>query len=584
MQKINQIFNDIYFSTRILANATRLRDTLEYTRDNELDLIGNEEEKALITEQYRKKLQSVYRIRNNAYSYLLKNGFQCTYKIDETDNSKIFYMNIEGTVYDCKESAIKNILGKEYEETVKYCLSEEEFAKIASENKKEVVDIKKDTVTLNEKTVNLNKEESSQNDLLDSFINFNEMIDLIPQNTTKKQVNVEAPSNVIPVFDEIPTKTEEKPMVEEPLVESAKEEPKKVEKPKKINRCSRCFAPMDENETTCGFCGYNINASTKLSKEEFDAMDDTDDFSEEDIDKMFEELEKRLNALNEEKTVTTTTTISLDTSKPDLVTEEPEDNETVRLYNPEKSEPSKKRSEMIMDVYTLKLKDPKPDVDETEAVPEVQKRMRKSALLEANNIEEEEEDDSIVREIKIYIYPLSVPETGTELSSEILIYITQDNACGAFCSPISGVNSVKVNTNIHNFIVRGQWDNGNFITKVIPNGKTLLDNCEIERKKETIRPEDIIAAKLGHPVTFLSIEYVDGTETMKIHAVPLSDTNELDGYTRTLYLMENINQKERKIFMTKNNTNHITFEFEDEIYKATSKWDNDKFKMKVENY
>lgn len=584
MQKINQIFNDIYFSTRILANATRLRDTLEYTRDNELDLIGNEEEKALITEQYRKKLQSVYRIRNNAYSYLLKNGFQCTYKIDETDNSKIFYMNIEGTVYDCKESAIKNILGKEYEETVKYCLSEEEFAKIASENKKEVVDIKKDTVTLNEKTVNLNKEESSQNDLLDSFIDFNEMIDLIPQNTTKKQVNVEAPSNVIPVFDEIPTKTEEKPMVEEPLVESAKEEPKKVEKPKKINRCSRCFAPMDENETTCGFCGYNINASTKLSKEEFDAMDDTDDFSEEDIDKMFEELEKRLNALNEEKTVTTTTTISLDTSKPDLVTEEPEDNETVRLYNPEKSEPSKKRSEMIMDVYTLKLKDPKPDVDETEAVPEVQKRMRKSALLEANNIEEEEEDDSIVREIKIYIYPLSVPETGTELSSEILIYITQDNACGAFCSPISGVNSVKVNTNIHNFIVRGQWDNGNFITKVIPNGKTLLDNCEIERKKETIRPEDIIAAKLGHPVTFLSIEYVDGTETMKIHAVPLSDTNELDGYTRTLYLMENINQKERKIFMTKNNTNHITFEFEDEIYKATSKWDNDKFKMKVENY
>lgn len=578
MQKINQIFNDIYFSTRILANATRLRDTLEYTRDNELDLIGNEEEKALITEQYRKKLQSVYRIRNNAYSYLLKNGFQCTYKIDETDNSKIFYMNIEGTVYDCKESAIKNILGKEYEETVKYCLSEEEFAKIASENKKEVVDIKKDTVTLNEKTVNLNKEESSQNDLLDSFIDFNEMIDLIPQNTTKKQVNVEAPSNVIPVFDEIPTKTEEKPMVEEPLVESAKEEPKK------INRCSRCFAPMDENETTCGFCGYNINASTKLSKEEFDAMDDTDDFSEEDIDKMFEELEKRLNALNEEKTVTTTTTISLDTSKPDLVTEEPEDNETVRLYNPEKSEPSKKRSEMIMDVYTLKLKDPKPDVDETEAVPEVQKRMRKSALLEANNIEEEEEDDSIVREIKIYIYPLSVPETGTELSSEILIYITQDNACGAFCSPISGVNSVKVNTNIHNFIVRGQWDNGNFITKVIPNGKTLLDNCEIERKKETIRPEDIIAAKLGHPVTFLSIEYVDGTETMKIHAVPLSDTNELDGYTRTLYLMENINQKERKIFMTKNNTNHITFEFEDEIYKATSKWDNDKFKMKVENY
>ena len=71
---------------------------------------------------------------------------------------------------------------------------------------------------------------------------------------------------------------------------------------------------------------------------------------------------------------------------------------------------------------------------------------------------------------------------------------------------------------------------------------------------------------------------------MKIHSVPLSNQNEEDGNARTLYLMENINKKERKIFMTKNNINQVTFEFEDEIYKATSKWDNDKFKMKVENY
>ena len=46
---------------------------------------------------------------------------------------------------------------------------------------------------------------------------------------------------------------------------------------------------------------------------------------------------------------------------------------------------------------------------------------------------------------------------------------------------------------------------------------------------------------------------------------------------------ENEKLKERNLFITKA-ANYIAFEFEDEVYKATAKWDEDTFKMKVENY
>lgn len=555
MSEINQVFNDIYFGARILSSATRLRDTLELKRDNEIDLAQNEEEKEEIANNYKRRLQSIYRIRNNVYALLLKSGFTCSYK-EQEDGSKIFYMNIEGTTYDCMENAIKNILGKEYTEIVKKCLPDDVYQKILKEENEKLLEANK--IKAVEK--NKNKEIVSTT-LADNMLAMLEeeydTVDVksnnLSDNQTEKQIS--APSSN--------------------PIEQKKVEPNK--KTAKATRCTRCFAPLSEGQTVCDFCGYDLNAKKVLSREEMNAMDAVDEFSEEDIDKMFEELEKRLNDLENKSDKPSTTNTNNNTDTLDA-----EDFETVRLYNPEKSEPMKKRSEMIMDIYTLKLKDPKDENQKKEEVKEEHRRKRKNEIdIPAPVIEEE--DDDFIREVKIYVYPLSVPESGTELSSEILVYITQDGACGSFCSELTGINTVRVNTNIHNFIVRGQWENGNFITKVISNGKTLVDNCEIERIKEEIRPDDIIAAKLGHPITFLSVEYVDGTETLKIHAVPIADENDYDGYAKTLYLMENVNLRERKLFITKS-TNYITFEFEDEIYKASAKWKENTFKMKVENY
>lgn len=548
MSSINQIFNDTYFCARILASATRLRDTLENNRDKEINLAHTEEEIEEITNNYKRKLQSIYRIRNNAYALLLKNGFTCSYK-EQENGLKIFYMNIEGVTYDCMENAVKNILGKEYTDIVKNCLPEDVYQKILEEENNKKLENAKKTST------NVSTTKNSSNTSVSSETTDN-MLDMLEEDFTKIENNKENKTNEL----------------------QSSENNKINESPKKVVRCTRCFAPLNDGQTICDFCGYDIAAKKILTREEMNAMDSVDEFSEEDIDKMFEELEKRLNDL--EKTEEVKKTISpKDTTEPVF---EPEDFETVRLYNPEKSEPMKKRSEMIMDIYTLKLKDPKDENTKAVEVKEEHRRKRKNEIIEAAPIIEDVEDD-VVREVKIYVYPLSVPESGSELSSEILVFITQDGICGSFCSELTGINSVKVNTNIHNFIVRGQWKNGNFITKVIGNGKTLIDNCEIERVKEKIRPDDIIAAKLGHPITFLSVEYVDGTETLKIHAVPIADENDYDGYAKTLYLMENVNLKERKLFITKA-TNYITFEFEDEIYKASAKWKENTFKMKVENY
>lgn len=572
MQKINQVFNDTYFGTRILANATKLRDTLEKNKDIEIQNASTETEKEEIENTYKRKLQAIYRIRNNAYSYLLTNKFQCTYEINKEDNSKIFYMNIEGIIYDCKESAVKNILGKEYETIVQYCLPQEEYTQIIEEES-----IKEETTIVTKPAQKNKKDKTSiSNDIADQLLDVLESdIEIFGDDNLldiKKDLNKNK-IDIIPIKEESSDNNIQKNNVDESTND--------LNIASKISRCPRCFAPLNENQDTCDFCGYEITVKKTLTREELANKDVEDEFSEEDIDKMFEELEQRLNETNNN------TNVTIKTITPKLEVEttiDPEDLETVRLYNPEKSEPMKKRSEMIMDIYTLKLKDPKQQNDDGTQIKEEHRRKRKSEYeAELNSPHEEIIEDEIIREVKIFVYPLSVPESGSELSSEILVFITQDGNCGSFCSGLTGINSVKVNTNIHNFIVRGQWDNGNFITKVIGNGKTLIDSCEIERVKEEIRPDDIVAAKLGHPITFLSVEYVDGTETVKIHAVPISDENEEDGYAKTLYLMENVNLKERKLFITKA-SNYITFEFEEEIYKATAKWKDDTFKMKVANY
>lgn len=572
MQKINQVFNDTYFGTRILANATKLRDTLEKNKDIEIQNASTETEKEEIENTYKRKLQAIYRIRNNAYSYLLTNKFQCTYEINKEDNSKIFYMNIEGIIYDCKESAVKNILGKEYETIVQYCLPQEEYTQIIEEES-----IKEETTIVTKPAQKNKKDKTSiSNDIADQLLDVLESdIEIFGDDNLldiKKDLNKNK-IDIIPIKEESSDNNIQKNNVDESTND--------LNIASKISRCPRCFAPLNENQDTCDFCGYEITVKKTLTREELANKDVEDEFSEEDIDKMFEELEQRLNETNNN------TNVTIKTITPKLEVEttiDPEDLETVRLYNPEKSEPMKKRSEMIMDIYTLKLKDPKQQNDDGTQIKEEHRRKRKSEYeAELNSPHEEIVEDEIIREVKIFVYPLSVPESGSELSSEILVFITQDGNCGSFCSGLTGINSVKVNTNIHNFIVRGQWDNGNFITKVIGNGKTLIDSCEIERVKEEIRPDDIVAAKLGHPITFLSVEYVDGTETVKIHAVPISDENEEDGYAKTLYLMENVNLKERKLFITKA-SNYITFEFEEEIYKATAKWKDDTFKMKVANY
>lgn len=561
MLKVNQIFNDTYYTAKILVDATRLRNTLETNRDLEIDDVEDTNEKQEILNNYKRKLQSIYRIRNNAFSFLLKNGFQCTYKIDEDDNNKIFYMNIEGTVYDCKESAVKNILGKDYEEVVKYCLSDDEFQEILKEEAELEKQIEEET--------NIKKSETEKSENHKT------------SKSSETSVSMEATDEALDTFMELNSL----------LVEAENdtvEQPEKIEQPKKQpKRCPRCFAIIEDGKTVCDFCGYDTEAKEMLSREELTEMDDSEEFSEEDIDRMFEELEKRLNEEAAKKEEAERLEQE-EKSKPTPISYINEDEfKTVRLYNPEKSEPFKHKNDLILDIYTLELKDPKPEEDPNNATQhkEDHRRKRKDEYEEELLAEQEaEEEEEQTREVKIFVYPLSVPETGNELSSEILVYIMQDGNYGAFCSGVDGINSVKVNTNIHNFIVRGTWENGNFETKIFANGKTLADNCEVSRKKEEIRPDNIIAAKLGHPITFLTVEYTDGTETMKIHAVPLTDKNDEDGYAKTLYLMENVNKKERKLFVTKS-VNYITFEFENEIYKATSQWTDDNiFKMNVENY
>lgn len=584
MQKTNQIFNDTYFCTRVLINSTKLRNTLEKNRDIEIESTDDENEKQEIQNAYRKKLQSIYRIRNNAFSFLLYSGFQCTYDINEDE--KTFYMNIEGDVYDCKESAVKNILAKEFPRVVENCLSREEFDKI-KDDINIVVPTQPVNVTIDSK-VKHNLTDNEVNDLLDLFVGNSDVqtIDNVSTVEETKQPDI--------------IKTEEKQLASKPVIAPVVKKEKisaplptpavketQPQKPK-VNRCPRCFAPLSNKETICDFCGYNLNENKTLSRTEFNQLDN-EKFSDEDIDKMFKELEKRLNEQSESNIPVPIPAVEKakeqkPTPKPAKPVSKPIATDTthVKLYEPAKSMPTIEKGNLIVDIYNLKMKDPKENNDEEDTTSEIHKRRRVDEPLVKLNSEIDDADNDIIRDIKMYVYPLTVPENGTELSSDVLVYIEQDGKSGLFCSGTEGVKTVRVDTNIHSFLVRGSWKDGIFESHVFLSGVSIAGQCEISRNLEKVRPSDN-KLQLGHTMTTLSIEYVDGTESMKIHGIPLTETNDEDGLAKTIYLMENVSQRERKLYMTKT-TNYISFDFEDEIYKASSTWSGDIFKTKVENY
>lgn len=141
---MNRLFNENVMYHEMLMLADKVKNELEAEK-------ATKELTEDLEKSYKRKLQCIYRIRNNAFSLMLRNGLKCTKKMIDGEDHII--LNIDGTEYVCKESVLKTLLQKEYDEVIKKALEDTTPNEVKYETacpveveKKPVQEVKKEEV------------------------------------------------------------------------------------------------------------------------------------------------------------------------------------------------------------------------------------------------------------------------------------------------------------------------------------------------------------------------------------------------------------------------------------------------------
>ena len=136
---MNRLFNENVMYHEMLMLADKVKNELEAEK-------ATKELTEDLEKSYKRKLQCIYRIRNNAFSLMLRNGLKCTKKMIDGEDHII--LNIDGTEYVCKEAVLKTLLQKEYDEVIERALdtNEVEHETTHPVEKEPVHEVKKEEV------------------------------------------------------------------------------------------------------------------------------------------------------------------------------------------------------------------------------------------------------------------------------------------------------------------------------------------------------------------------------------------------------------------------------------------------------
>ena len=118
----NIIFNENTAYLEILKVSDDAKKYLENERDSKLE--QNPDSKEAIDNLYKNKLQSIYRIRNNAFGLLLRDGFECKAYYGAEDKI-IISIKINNVSYEVDAASLKNILFKDFETILRNTLSKD---------------------------------------------------------------------------------------------------------------------------------------------------------------------------------------------------------------------------------------------------------------------------------------------------------------------------------------------------------------------------------------------------------------------------------------------------------------------------
>lgn len=221
---MNRLFNENVMYHEMLMLADKVKNELEAEK-------ATKELTEDLEKSYKRKLQCIYRIRNNAFSLMLRNGLKCTKKMIDGEDHII--LNIDGTEYVCKESVLKTLLQKEYDEVIKKALEDTTPNEVKYETacpveveKKPVQEVKKEEVKPEPVEVKTEPEMPKQEEKVkvETVPVQRKEVESIPVEPKTADYKVEVPEpESIPEPEPIPEPVEEPKPEPEPIQEPAVE-------------------------------------------------------------------------------------------------------------------------------------------------------------------------------------------------------------------------------------------------------------------------------------------------------------------------------------------------------------------------
>ena len=596
---MNRLFNEDVTYHQMFLLADKVKTVLESEKQLENDPV--------LALMKKRKLQSVYRIRNNAFSLLLRDGF----KVEKRDkNGETFIiMNIDGEEYDCKESVLKTLLQKDYDPVIEKCLTADKECVMEKEEITDKSDFEDEKETATEKEIDLKPVEKdepleepvqAEEDMKEVKLEDNNETDIsekvdmstpvvdnpiledsaIPteeisrvDSEMKSEVEIEEKAEESIIHDEIIEINDTEENQSEPADKETLDDIKEEEKP--------------EPEITEDGLTEEDKVETFVESEDVSAQDVSNESAQEpeetpvvNEDNNSTDI-KTESEINDEENVKEEEASEVAEKKDEAVKEEVKDpvsekndseeksiyhfveegkEPAVVLNDPTETDSEKSADDFIMDIYKIKVRD-----------------IKDNTLTAVTT----DAGDEKTKEITLNIVPLSVPEDGSSFSHDIAVYLKCDTGEGTFASKLSGRKTVMVGTKEHSFLVTGTWEGGKFTTKVRPTNKTLVQQAEVSREVFRVRPVSESGAAVGHPVLFIEAEENGEISKLKVHCIPKGETNGKDGLAPAVYCLDNEKTDERLLYKTKDK-NHIIFEFEGNYYKVKSKWEGNKFISEID--
>lgn len=192
------------------------------------------------------QLREAYKIRNNAFAGLMREGFSCSFVRDfELDSNEIvsFIIKVDGETYECRENVIRDILGDDYIAIVERYKNniDEEISVITNSNNKSIANNESSNMQIPEtekkaEATDKIKEESfvldDENTCVDNDNNKNSHTDTnsLSSNSEKKAVkNTKLKESKLK-----PKSNSTKPKTENPKPSFSYKEPDKPETRKKL--------------------------------------------------------------------------------------------------------------------------------------------------------------------------------------------------------------------------------------------------------------------------------------------------------------------------------------------------------------